>query len=123
MIGSEGLLVMIEAIVAKPMTLALYTKLVAEADPRGTAFKLAKDTPVRSVVRADWAIEPGEKIARMGEHVFRFAGPSTAEYFGWVLLSRDERACMAWQAFAKPYPINTERDTIKVAPALRANRF
>lgn len=123
MIGSEGLLIGLRAIVATPMMLALYINEVTDPDPDQRAFKIAQDTPARFTTGNDWQLDAEQMLAVMPQHVFRFKGPSKAVYHGWVLLTREERGVVAWDSFGKPYPINREADSISAGPRIKLRRL
>lgn len=122
MLASEGLLVALEAVVSKPLLLALYTNELKASDPTQGDFKLAQDTGQRHTVRDDWHIDPDQVLAAM-EHVFTFKGASKAMYHGWVVMTREERAVIMCDAFAKPYPVNSAKDSITVSPRLKFRRL
>lgn len=118
MITDTGLLIMLRSLIAKPMLLCVFNGDVEGDDPPLKAFSMVGEP---QKVDASWQVEPKSRTATGKEVTFTFDGDE-GDVAGWVLYTRDEKAVVAFDYFKKPYPINSERDTVAVTPVLLARQ-
>lgn len=118
MIPAEGRVAILEALVDQPMLLCLFLSGPKGEDASAADFKECEDCEPRTVKRRDWLIDGGAGEASIDAHTFEFDATGS-KVGGWLLLRVKDRALVAFEHFASPYPINSDEDTVKVRARIR----
>lgn len=108
MIADEGLLVMLDHLRSRRMTLRLFTNRPKTTKVASDDFTEAKGYTPKELTKDDWKVEVDEIQISAEGLPMRFS-KRVERITGWFLTDTDTGAVMGYEAFEEPYTAYNER--------------